>query len=270
MPTPVPAPPPTPLPTLDIVGADNIVIEATVDTQFAYHDEGAKCTDDGTDISVRVSVVGTVAFPNVGMCQLSPIEYHCVNAQGVAAIPITRTVKVEDRTCPTCVINAGPTQIEAGFAYNDPGATCTDSLDGACAATGKACYFEVSSDVNVDQVGTYSVTYRARDHANNWNDQECIGHAEYKRTVIVVDTLKPVIALHYGSNLVHMGQASDTAIHNNAPNPAGNHWSPETLMAEATSEPAGWMLGGAASVVAGLALVALDQRRRAAAQDLPL
>merc|ERR1719310_32598 len=156
-------------------------------------------------------------------------------------------------------MHPGPDQIEASFPYTDPGATCTDSLDGTCGATGAACTTEVSSTVDTSKTGTYYVTYRAKDSSGNWNDEDCLGNAEYKRTVHVVDTLKPVIALHYGSKLVHVGNADDVAVHNSAANPAGSWFGgTETLMADATAAgtTVGWMLGAAASVVAGLALLA--------------
>jgi len=278
MPTPPPPPPPSAQPILTLEGMDTVTIEATPDMKLAYHDEGARCADhDGTDISLRVSVSGDVGFPNVGTCSEYALEYHCVDAKGTAGVPLTRAVRVVDRTCPTCTVHTGPTQIEASFPYTDPGATCTDTLDGACGA-GKKCTTTISSDVDTSKVGTYTVTYRAKDSAGNWNDENCIGNAEYKRTVTVIDTLKPVIALHYGSTLVHKGKATDYAIHNGASNPV-NSWfgGTETLMAEDAGASASggsvsaWLLAGAASVVAGVALLALARRGQAAARPyLPL
>ena len=119
----------------------------------------------------------------------------------------------------------------------------------------------------------YHVIYRAKDSSGNWNDEDCLGKAEYIRTVHVVDTLKPVIALHYGSKLVHAGSADDVATHNGVVNPAGSWFGgTEALMADASAANTTtcWILGAAASVVAGLGLLALSQRGRAVAQDLPL
>ena len=95
--------------------------------------------------------------------------------------------------------------IEAGSEYADAGATASDTLDGAIAV-------EVDNKVNAQVPGSYLVSFTATDAAGN-------AAVEVTRTVIVEDTLRPVITLigpasvtiEAGSEYVDAGAtASDT------------------------------------------------------------
>lgn len=105
----------------------------------------------------------------------------------------------------TCQIDGdNPVTWEAGFAYSDKGATCADSIDGTRVP-------DVSgvAGVNVDQTGTYYVTYKAKNSqgTSNWAwDEDCCAT---RRTVIVKDTLKPVIRLDLQG--VEVGRTSGEA-----------------------------------------------------------
>jgi hypothetical protein len=71
---------------------------------------------------------------------------------------------------------------EANFPFDDPGAVCIDSHDGAVQTI-------VSGDtVDTTRTGTYVVKYGAVDGAGN-------RAVPVTRTVVIRDTLKPVIAL---------------------------------------------------------------------------
>ena len=129
--------------------------------------------------------------------------------------------------------------------------------------------------VNINQVGEYTVRYRAQDAAGNWNDGSCAGSAEYVRTIHVVDTLKPVIALHLDNHLVHVGDASDTAVHNGAMNPAKaallTQFESSALMAEASRGTAATVwLAAAGSCALGIAALVLTARRRRPVTELPI
>merc|ERR1712100_416334 len=67
--------------------------------------------------------------------------------------------------------------------------------------------------------GTYIVTYRAQNTVGLWNDDSnCRGGANtYKRTVTVVDTLKPVITLKYGGSNTIVAQGSSGEYTNSNP-----------------------------------------------------
>ena len=114
---------------LALYGADELYFEARNGENF--EDQGATCTDAAEgDISAKVVVSG-LGFPALNTCGEYNVTYACANSQGVEAPPLTRTVRVEDNTCPVCTMNSGPTDVEASFTYTDPGAECTDSLDGS-------------------------------------------------------------------------------------------------------------------------------------------
>lgn len=194
-------------PVCNVLDADHIDLDA--DRNMHYVDAGATCEDelDG-NLNRWIRVSGNIV--NLGVPGLYTIKYDCKNLAGVAAATCTREVHVQDLTCPTCELNLGPNRIEASFPYFDSGAVCKDTLDGQVS-------FIAESNVNVESTGTYFVTYRARDAAKNWNDGTpsashpsghvpmlgavtCKGAKEYVRTVIVVDTLSPVIGLHSTTN----------------------------------------------------------------------
>jgi hypothetical protein len=232
-------------PIITILGKDIMTIEATHDAN--YVDDGATCSDqvDGV-ISQDVEVSGDVV--NLSKPATYNINYNCKDAAGNKADTIRRRVVVRDTTCPTCVVN-GATKVtrEASFTYNDAGAVCTDSIS---LGTNKEV---VTNPVNTEKVGTYVVTYRIKDKAGNWNDGKCTGAKQYKRTVTVKDTLKPVIHLKFGSNTFHKSAATDKGVNGQA-NPAAK------LMAE-TSSVNGWIVGAIASAVAGVALLALGSKQ---------
>jgi len=93
-----------------------------------------------------------------------------------------------------------------------------------------------------------------------------------RRTIVVRDTLPPVLTLHFGKQLIHTSQSLDTGIGGEV-NPASYHQgkyknfpyrgNPNLLMAEEESSTAtnGWIVAAAASAVTGLALLGYSQRK---------
>merc|ERR1712216_650315 len=153
--------------------------------------------------------------------------------------------------------------------------------------------------------GTYHITYRVKDSNGNWNDASgCTGGQTAKqnvRTVVIIDTLRPVIQLKYNNAVIHEGAASfaTTAVggsNANRGNAALTHtavdstgdavhlatgvnpahttattgdfthtWSEASnaLMAEqaTTSSVNGWVVGAVGSAVTGLALLGYSLRK---------
>jgi hypothetical protein len=132
------------------------------------------------------------------------------------------------------------------------------------------------SKVKRAEAGKYVISYKVSDSSNN---VQC---ESPKRTVIVRDTLPPVLTLHVrGSGLVqtsrfnHKGIAEDGTYtftgpnngHVNTPKAIAvdsgdyqkvfNHW---TLMAENSASTNGWLIGAAASALAGVALLGYASR----------
>merc|ERR1712028_15264 len=182
--------------------------------------------------------------------------------------------------------------------YVDGGATCSDMVDGVISQD-----VDISGDVvNMAKTGTYKITYKCCDVAGNCAkpaqrdvrvvDTTCptcklntatpshvIREASFAykdsgatctdsldgskkggntlvRSVTVKDTLKPVIALHFAGKKIHESAAADKGV-NNQRNPAQ-----DKFMAQASSVN-GWILGAAASLVAGVALMAVGAKKTA-------
>jgi hypothetical protein len=168
-------------------------VEASSDT--LYSDPGAKCLDSvWGDISDDLKISSNV---NRGAVGTYSIAFNCENPAPwkCRAPTVIRTVEVLDRLAPVCTLKGKSTiTTEASFTFADDGATCVDGLDGAVAAV-------TTGDVNIDVPGTYKLTYTATDSSNNV--------AQRVRTVVVADTLKPVIGLNYGGKFFHKGDGSD-------------------------------------------------------------
>merc|ERR1712072_498356 len=157
-------------------------IEASRDKN--YVDAGATCSDmvDG-NISQDVEVSGDVV--NMAAVGTYKINYNCEDSAGQTAIQATRTVVVRDTTCP-------------------------DTLDGAMPNA------VVTGHVDVETTGQYILTYSATDKAGNGDStrlQACKevhtalgedsrwsrGENHFTKTVIVEDTMVPIISLKYRS-----------------------------------------------------------------------
>jgi len=260
-------------PVINVFGDDVIILEATPDKD--YEDFGASCSDtiDG-DLSTKVTVQG-VMFPKVQRPGTYKLDYDCTNSNGAAGITASKEVVVRDTTCPTCTLNAGAVTFEASFPYMDAGATCEDSL------SGPASEVVVTNPVDVEKTGEYVVTYRARDGAGNWNDGPCKGSKEYLRTVTVVDTLKPIIALKYQqTHVASMAHGNEISQYTNVRNPAGDafrsalqdqaaaegtqvHFQ-SALMSERSSAFGGsrWAVAALGSLCVGVLLLAMHSRKK--------
>jgi len=195
-------------PIIQILGSDQMTLEAT--HQGNYIDDGATCSDqvDGV-ISQNVEVSGDVV--NLSKVGTYTITYNCKDSANNAAPAARRTVVVAQTSCPRChVYGAHTVNHEASFPYADPGARCSDVIDGS---TATQCYHSaVDSDViatevpctsenmvDVSTTGTYKIEYKAQNTVGLWNtDSNCRGGQKfYRRTVVVMDTLRPVITLKY-------------------------------------------------------------------------
>merc|ERR1712139_523587 len=199
-------------PIIQILGSDQMTLEAT--HQGNYIDDGATCSDqvDGV-ISQNVEVSGDVV--NLSKVGTYTITYNCKDSANNAAPSARRTVVVAQTSCPRCFVY-GEYEVnhEASFPYADPGARCSDVIDGT---TATKCYASgVDPPVNwvgkgtadvgcetgmVDPAttGTYKIEYRAQNTVGLWNDDSnCRGGQKlYRRPVVVMDTLRPVITLKY-------------------------------------------------------------------------
>jgi len=266
-----------------------------------YVDDGATCSDqvDGV-ISQNVEVSGDVV--NLSKVGTYVITYNCKDSAGNSAPTTQRTVHVRQTSCPTCEITGQEDphvqKHEAGFEYTDQGAVCTDPIDGDITpyVTDGGdklldCDDETGATCAVNNLAEYIVTYTVQNSVGLWNYGTCRdqGH-EYYRTVVVEDTLKPVIQLKYNDVAVAQGLADDLGHKENSvadgendpnltvdgevhedytrPNPAISDGVSaglfDPMMAEKTrSGMNGWVIGAIASAVTGLALLGMSQRKHA-------
>merc|ERR1711937_47271 len=227
-------------PVLDILGSDFMTIEATYHKN--YVDDGATCSD-----------------------QVDDVISQQVEVSGDAADPLTRTVVVKDTTCPTCKLNGGEkTQKvvrEASFPYSDLGATCTDNIDGARPTKRTGTF-------NVETTGTYVLTYSASDKSGNTIGKGKCKHTT-RRTIVVKDTLKPVISLHFGGKKIHQSASADQGVNGQA-NKAGQARYNPYFMEETQTSVNGWVMGAIASAVTGVALLGYSMKKTAVATSVPV
>jgi hypothetical protein len=262
-------------PVLNVFGLDLVQLEASTNSTLFYDDPGATCTDSiENDISDDVDVRGAV-YPDYSKPGKYELKYVCTNSAGDSSDTETRTVIVADNVCPSCTMASGPQSIEASFPYIDAGATCSDSFDGPVQT-------QTTNNVNVERTGTYFVTYRAHDDAGNWNNGSnsnisdplytCAGATTSIRTVIVVDTLKPVLALSSGNQLLQKSSSSEGSLVNPLlSNPAGQARRLSGMTDELESDASNkWSVvaaGFAISTLIVLAVTALRQMRRQPAES---
>jgi hypothetical protein len=183
----------TTIPTLALSGESSVDVEV----HTSYLDAGATARDnyDAADaITAAIVPSDNIDYRTVGTYA---VTYNVSDANGNAAVPITRTVNIVDTTAPKLFLTGAPSvDVEVHGSYTDAGATATDNYDAADAITAAIV---PSDDIDLDTVGTYTVTYRVTDI--NVNVAEAI-----TRTVNVVDTTIPVITVD-GENPV------DTEVH---------------------------------------------------------
>jgi hypothetical protein len=172
----------TSVPLISLNGDANITHEAGI----PYLDVNASWSDavDGSGVVISA---GEVNASTPGTYELT---YDYVDGAGNAAARVARLVTVVDTTEPVIVLN-GDANIthEAGFAYLDMNASWSDEVDGS------GIVYAVG-EVNASTPGTYELTYDYTDAAGNLA-QTVI------RTVKVVDTTEPVIALNGDTNITH-------------------------------------------------------------------
>jgi hypothetical protein len=160
----------------------------TILVDNSYSELGATITDN-YDTALSATIDSSAVDTNTPGDY--SVTYNVTDSHSNIAIAQTRIVKVRDQEAPVITIEgANPQIIEVHTPYAELGATVTDNHDSGLSA------IIDSSAVNVDVLGSYSVTYNASDSSENSASQAT-------RTVTVVDTTAPVITM-IGSETINL------------------------------------------------------------------
>jgi len=154
----------------------------TVECRSAYLDAGATAADlCAGDLTTSITYINPV---DTNVPGTYTVRMNVADGNGNSAAEITRTVTVVDTTKPVITMNdTTPITVECHGTYTDAGATANDSCVGNLTAG-----IVTVNPVNVNAPGSYTVRYNVSDGNGNSAD-------EATRTVNVVDTTKPFIAL---------------------------------------------------------------------------
>ena len=171
-------------PEITIVGENPLTHEAATE----YQDPGASARD-----AVEGDLTAAIVTEN-GVDAAHPGEYAVTYrvADGAGNTDEkSRTVRVMDTTPPVITLRGEPSVVhEAATGYTDAGATALDTVDGDLTSE-----IDVENGVDAQVLGECRVNYAVTDAAGN--------EGTAVRTVVVVDTTPPVIALAGASPMVH-------------------------------------------------------------------
>ena len=136
----------------------------TVEAGGGWWGAGATARDtNGTYL--EVTITGSVDTSVPGTYTLT---YNATDATGNAATAVTRTVIVVDTTAPTITLNGDASvTVETGAEYEDKGATSSDIVDGDRDLVVTSISLNGTEVDSVDTSGTYTLTYTAKDAAEN-------------------------------------------------------------------------------------------------------
>eukprot|EP00041_Stephanoeca_diplocostata_P038185 m.1484958 g.1484958 ORF g.1484958 m.1484958 type:complete len:2171 (+) comp25179_c0_seq2:190-6702(+) len=182
-------------PVITIRGDTDVDHEAAT----PYTDLGATCNDVVYG-SLTVTTTGD-GFDTTGADRSHTITYSCADGSGNTATA-TRTVHTVDNTIPIITLRGtSPLVYEASLTaspYVDAGATCADTVDGPLTAVTTVDPMPVS----MSTLGTYVYTYSCRDLRTPPNVARNV-----TRTVVVHDTIDPVLELLGNLSMTHEGGA---------------------------------------------------------------
>eukprot|EP00048_Salpingoeca_helianthica_P012635 m.185510 g.185510 ORF g.185510 m.185510 type:complete len:2671 (+) comp15398_c0_seq5:162-8174(+) len=174
------------VPIITLLGANPLSHQGA--TVYAEPGYTAIDTLDGT-------ITGNVVVTGQNFNIMAPagsrfnITYMVTDANGNAAIPRTRTINIIDTVAPRLFLIGNATVYHQGaVAYVDAGCFANDTLDGNITNR-----IQVTNPVNVMASAgtTFVVRYNVTDLAGN--------SATITRTVIIIDTIIPIITLNGGN-----------------------------------------------------------------------
>ena len=170
-------------PVITLLGA----VEMNLMVNTPFKDLGSSVSDS-FEQGHTATVTGSVDTVSLGTYVL---RYNVSDSSNNAAEEVTRTVHVVDHPGPILKLN-GESVIhhEAGTVFRDPGAI---SMDNA----GRLFEVTINGAVDENKLGTYTLTYNAKDDAGN-------PATEVTRDVMVLDAVAPVVTLLGEVEITHI------------------------------------------------------------------
>ncbi len=138
--------------------------DTTPDYTFNINKAGTITYGGDCSSATTAATVGDnpVTFNTLSAGTHSNCTIKVTDAAGNESPVLNITEFIIDTTAPVITMNGTDVSIELGTAYSDAGATASDNIDGDITAN-----IVTVNNVNVDAVGSYTVTYNVKDAAGN-------------------------------------------------------------------------------------------------------
>lgn len=140
-------------PTISLIGADTI----TIDACSPFIDPGATANDDvDGDISNSIIVTNNIV---PGVEGTYTVEYDVSDGAGNAATTVTRVVILVNNPPMITLVGSATLNVEACTDFVDPGVIAYDNCLGILTPT-------ITSNVDINTPGNYTITYEVTDGVN--------------------------------------------------------------------------------------------------------
>ena len=178
-------------PVITLAGADPFVLKK----DEKYKEPGASANDD-VNGKVAVAISGVVNTKKIGTYTVTYSARDRAGNKASKKRTVRVTPKVIDYEKPVItLVGKDPIEVEQGTTFKDPGAVAKDNIDGKIKVT-------VSGRVDTERLGTYTLTYTARDSSGNLTTKI--------RHVVVV----PASVIHNVNNVNELRTALENAANN--------------------------------------------------------
>jgi PKD repeat protein len=173
-------------PTLFIDQPDTLIMEVTKTALTPFPAQKVISADDLVDGPLKASVVNDASNVYSNILGLYMITYSVTDLSGNTSTAY-RYVKIIDTIKPTIILNGStPVNLEVNTNFIDPGVKTADNYYTAGVLDLRV---KTRSNLDIGKLGTYTIIYDLSDPSGNVADSVV-------RTIIVIDTLKPVISLN--------------------------------------------------------------------------
>jgi hypothetical protein len=131
----------------------------TLEVKSTFNDPLATVSDN-KDINVNLITSGVV---NTGVVGTYTLRYNAIDNAGNRADEVIRTVRIVDTIKPVVtLIGSSTIRVKVGETYTEPGMNVSDNYDSA-----NQIQQTITGSVNISTIGTYTLTYTARDSSGN-------------------------------------------------------------------------------------------------------